>query len=327
MLCVLYVNVIGALLGAAALLIERVLPPASARRWVWCAVMPVSMFIPGYYRTHHNWSVIGALQQHTSALPVERASETGAFPLFDPQWWAHTETYNRAIHNFWLTASAILIAWAIANAWRVWRVVRLSRRRSNPGKPLMLDGVPVLITDAVGPATVGLVASHVLVPRWVLAMPATQRQYVVRHEEEHRRSHDGLLLFLASLPLVLAPWNLAFWWQLRRLCLAVEMDCDNRVIAALGDRGAYGALLLKVAEAGSRGPRLQPAFLGAGMLEKRMNQLLAPEPLHNLQRFIVPAAALALLALVAWMPHPISGASHAHTRVVPGAIAADVRQR
>ena len=39
------------------------------------------------------------------------------------------------------------------------------------------------------------------------------------------------------------PWNLALWWQLRRLRLAVEMDCDNRVVAALGDPNPYGCFL------------------------------------------------------------------------------------
>jgi beta-lactamase regulating signal transducer with metallopeptidase domain len=122
------------------------------------------------------------------------------------------------------------------------------------------------------------------------------------------------LLFLASLPLILMPWNLAMWWQLRRLCLAVELDCDNRVVAALGDATAYGELLLKVAEAGSRGPRLQPAFLGGmGSLERRLTALLAPTPLRHLQRFLLPAVALGLLFVVLVMPHPVLGkGSHAH---------------
>ena len=315
MLCILYVNIVGALLGVAALLIERALPAGWPRRWMWSAIIPVSIFVPGYYRNHHNWSVIGALEHQvsqTSLTPV-----TGARPaLLDPDWWAHTESYNTAINQFWLLASAVLIAWGLANAWRVWRIVSLSRRQNDRREMHVIDGVPVLVTDATGPATVGLVRSRVLVPRWVLALPGVQRQYVLRHEEEHRRAHDGLLLFLTSLPLILMPWNLALWWQLRRLCLAVEMDCDNRVVGALGNPQAYGELLLKVAEVGSRGPRLQPAFLGIGMLERRLTQLLAPTQLRNLQRLLVPALALALLALVVWMPHPISGHG-ARTHITP----------
>jgi beta-lactamase regulating signal transducer with metallopeptidase domain len=153
-----------------------------------------------------------------------------------------------------------------------------------------------------------------LVPRWVLGLPAVQRQYVLRHEKEHQRAHDAQLLFVASLTLILMPWNLAMWWQLRRLCLAVEMDCDNRVVNRLGDAHAYGSLLLKVAEASSRGPRLQPALLGGmGSLEHRLTALLAPTPLRQVQRFLLPAAVLALLFVVVVMPHPVLGRGpHAH---------------
>ena len=311
-LCILYVTLVGACLGMAGILVERALPQGWARRWIWCAIIPVSMFLPGYYRGHHNWSITAALAHQTSPTSLGQAERTASFALLDADWWAHTSSYDAVINQFWLFASATLIAWALANAWRVSRIVRLSRRQTDSREPIV-DGVPVLVTEATGPATVGLIRSSVLVPQWVLALPGSDRRYVLRHEEEHRRAHDGLLLFVASLPLILMPWNLALWWNLRRLCLAVEMDCDNRVVSALGDAHSYGALLLKVAEVGNRGLRLQPAFLGIGMLERRLTQLLAPTQLRNVQRLVVPALALALLALVAWMPHPISGyGAHAH---------------
>ncbi len=301
MLCILYVNAVGMCLGLAAILFERALPATSSRRWVWCIVIPVSVILPGLYRAHHTWSVADALEQQA----------------------AHIQSYDTSINRLWLTVSAVLLLWGLANAWRVSRVVRRSRReRGNAGGPAIVDGVPVVVTDSIGPATVGLWRSRVLVPRWVLALPGVQRQYVLRHEEEHRTAHDAQLLFVASLPLILMPWNLAMWWQLRRLCLAVEMDCDNRVVSGLGDATAYGELLLKGAQAGSRGPRLQPAFLGGvGTLERRLSALLAPTPLRHVQRFLLPAAALGLLFVVLLMPHPVLGpGSHAHvTHPAPAA--------
>jgi bla regulator protein blaR1 len=319
-LCILYANIVGALVGVAALLIERALPASWPRRWLWCLVIPFSMFIVGYYRVHHNWAVASALPQ-PQALASGSATAPGSLSILNLEWWMHTSAYDMVITRVWLTTSALLIAWALVNAWRVWRIVRLSRRQADPRQSSLVDGIPIVVTDVVGPATVGVVRSNVLVPRWVLALPAAQRQYVLRHEEEHRRAHDGIVLFLASLPLVLAPWNLALWWYLRRLSLAVEIDCDKRVVGVLGDPHAYGALLLRVAEAGSRGPRLQPAFLGIGMLERRLNQLLAPTPLRHLQRLFVPALAVALLGLVLWMPHPIPGhTSRAHSVTTHAAI-------
>ena len=274
------------------MLAERALPAGFSRRWVWCIIIPVSVVLPGYYRGHHNWSVMETLQQPAM----------------------HAALYDTTINRVWLTASAMLLLWGLANAWRVSRVISLSRReRGDNSGPAIVDGVPVVVTDVIGPATVGLLPSRVLVPRWVLAMPRPQRQYVLRHEEEHRRAHDAQLLFVASLTIILMPWNLAMWWQLRRLCLAVEMDCDNRVVNRLGDAPAYGELLLKIAQASSRGPRLQPALLGGiGTLEHRLTALLAPTPLRQVQRFLLPVAVLALLIIVLAMPHPVLGPGHAH---------------
>jgi len=305
MLCILYVNAVGMLLVVAGVLIERVLPAAFPRRWIWCVVIPVSIILPGYYRWHHMVSVTDV--QQAVQPPLGHALGMTSITALDPVLWAHIESYDTSINRLWITVSAILLLWGLANAWRVSRVVRLSRgARGDARGAAIVDGVSVVVTDVIGPATVGLFRSRVLVPRWVLALPGSQRQYVLRHEEEHRRAHDARLLFVASLPLILMPWNLAMWWQLRRLCLAVEMDCDNRVVSGLGDARAYGELLLKVALAASRGPRLQPALLGGvGTLERRLTVLLAPTPLRQVQRFLLPALAVGLLAIVLLMPHPV----------------------
>jgi hypothetical protein len=313
MLCILYVTAVGTLLSVAGVLFERVLPAGFPRRWIWCAIIPISVALPGYYRFHHNMSVSDV--QQTVQPTLSNALGVGSMTALDPAWWAQVQSYDSLINRVWLPFSGLLLLWGLASAWRVARIVGLSRRsRSNANGPAIVDGVPVVVTDMAGPATVGLWRSRVLVPRWVLALPGPQRQYVLRHEEEHRRAHDARLLFVASLPIILMPWNMAMWWQLRRLCLAVELDCDNRVVGALGDATAYGELLLKVAEAGSRGPRLQPAFLGGmGSLERRLTALLAPTPLRHLQRFLLPVVAVCLLYVVLVMPHPVLGkGSHAH---------------
>jgi hypothetical protein len=309
MLCILYVIAVGTLLGLTGLLVERMLPATSPRRWLWCVIIVISIVLPGYYRTHHNWSVLEALDHHVMASPSGPAPGTVPLTMLDPGWWAHTRSYDTAINRIWLGVSAVLILLGLANAWRVSQVVRRSRRtRGGPGGPTIVDGIPVVLTDSMGPATVGLWHTRVLLPRWALALPGAQRQYVVHHEDEHRSAHDAHLLFVASLTLILMPWNLALWWLLRRLRLAVEMDCDNRVVSALGDPVAYGELLLKVAQAASRGPRLQPALLGGvGMLEHRLTMLLAPTPLRHVQRFLLPAMVLGLLLVVLSMPHPVLG--------------------
>jgi hypothetical protein len=320
MLCILYVNFIGGCLCIIGHLVERALPVTSSRRWIWFAVIVFSMALPGYYRYHHSWDVTAGSEQPVAGqtTPSTQALAFGTAWLspIDRDFWARIESFDPKINQVWLIISGLLLIWAVTNAMRVSDLVRSSRwNQSGPRTPTVIDGVPIVITDAAGPATVGVLRSRVLVPRWVLGLPGPQRQYVLRHEEEHRRAHDARLLFAASLPLLLMPWNLALWWELRRLCVAVEVDCDNRVVAALGNHNAYGELLLKVAQAANRGPRLQPAFLGMGSLERRLTLLLAPTPLRHAQRFLVPALAFGLLLAVVAIPHPVV-AHHQHAAMM-----------
>ena len=285
MICILYVNAIGALLAVAGILIERTLPPAAQRRWIWCGVIAISMAIPGIYQARHTAPINGL---------------TGN-PGATSEFWAWFETAGGTINTIWLSMTAALVLWGIVDFWRVSRIISSERKRTST-----VDGLPVLVTESAGPATVGIFRSKVLVPRWVLALPKTQREYVLRHEEEHRRARDARLIFIASLTVLLAPWNLALWWQLRQLRLAVEVDCDNRVVNALGDPHSYGELLFKVAQASNRGPRLQPAFLGGpGMLERRLTSLLAPAQLQRAQQFLLPLLASIIILFVLVMPHPV----------------------
>jgi beta-lactamase regulating signal transducer with metallopeptidase domain len=297
-ICILYVIVVGFLLGTIGVLVERLLPTTMPRRWSWCVILLASIALPGYYRYHHAVAVAGTFEGATVAL--------------DAGFVRHIRAIDVAIGRAWLIVTALLGVWALVNAGWVSHMVRASRARLRGSAPSAIGGVQVVVTESLGPATVGVLRSRVVLPRWVLALPDSQRRYIVRHEDEHRRSHDSTLLFLASLAVILLPWNAALWWQLRRLSLAVEMDCDRRVVSTLGDPHAYGSLLLAVAQASNRGPRLQPALLGrTGMLERRLSVLLAPAPLRLVQRLLLPVAAAVLLSLVLMTPHPVI-ADHAH---------------
>jgi beta-lactamase regulating signal transducer with metallopeptidase domain len=292
MLCILYANAIGFLLGTIGVLVERLMPAHFARRWIWCIVLPVSVGLPGYYRYHHSLMVAPAESGMFAGVGTGILMQTGSVDAF--------------IGRAWLVSIVVLALWALVNAGWVAQMLRRSAVAKDGVASNVDAGAPVIITDTLGPATVGVWRSRVVLPRWVLALPDVQRRYIVRHEEEHRRSHDTMLLFLASLPAILIPWNLALWWQLRRLRLAVEMDCDTRVVSALGDAQAYGRMLLAVAQASHRGPRLQPALLGGpGMLEQRLTMLLAPAHVSRALRVLLPVAASILLYFVLTTPHPM----------------------
>jgi bla regulator protein blaR1 len=307
MLCILYVIALSTLLSLAGVLAEQALPVRWPRRWIWFVAIASAVVVPPIYRANHSTTLANAAESSVHSSHGTHASAGAPSALLDAEWWAHVESYDSVIERLWLLASAGLVLWGLANAGWVWHVLHRSRRgRGDRRSPTVVDGVPVVVTDSLGPATVGVLRSRVVVPRWVLALPGAQRRYVLRHEEEHRRAHDALVLFVASLALILTPWNLALWWQIRRLALAIEMDCDQRVVSALGDPTAYGTLLLRVAEAASRGPRLQPALLGrVGMVEQRLTLLVSSVPRGRVMRVLTPLMACAILLAALSMPHPV----------------------
>ena len=114
--------------------------------------------------------------------------------------------------------------------------------------PSTVHGVPVLVSRDEGPALVGILPATIVIPEWLLdASPATQRLALL-HEREHLRASDTGLLLFAMVCIVLAPWNLALWWQAHRLRVAVEVDCDGRVLRSGVTPRIYADLLLRLSE-------------------------------------------------------------------------------
>lgn len=152
----------------------------------------------------------------------------------------------------------------------------------------------VLVSASAGPAVVGVLHPEIVLPEWVLALEEERRRLVVEHEVEHLRAGDSPLLLASLLVLVLCPWNPALWWQVRRLRLAVEVDCDARVLRRRPDARNYGALLLEVGRMASRRQLLATAFSKPhSFLERRIRMITRSDPRHRFRT----AAGLALAAL------------------------------
>jgi hypothetical protein len=111
-----------------------------------------------------------------------------------------------------------------------------------------LQGVDVRVSPRIGPIVIGIVHSEIVVPRWLLARSAIEQRLVVTHESEHVRARDPLLLGLAWCAAVAAPWNPAVWYMVSRLRLAIELDCDARVLRRGAAPESYGSLLIDVAQ-------------------------------------------------------------------------------
>ena len=144
-------------------------------------------------------------------------------------------------------AAMLWVAGSVATLF-VLALVHLRLRRARRVWPeAELHGSRVRIAPRVGPAVVGVVRPEIVVPRWLLGCTPDEQRLVLTHESEHLRARDHLLLVGGSLVVALVPWHPAVWWMLARLRLAIELDCDARVLRRGVPAKDYGTLLIDLA--------------------------------------------------------------------------------
>ena len=147
----------------------------------------------------------------------------------------------------------------------------------------------------------------VVLPQWILTLDAELRAMVLCHEQEHRRARDPYLVLAAAMAVALMPWNIALWLMNRRLRLAIEMDCDARVLRAHPSRERYGRLILAVALRRSVSARLRlvPSFAQSTThLERRISAMYSPAPLGRRATYAVATLALTTFAVACSLRTP-----------------------
>jgi beta-lactamase regulating signal transducer with metallopeptidase domain len=304
-------------LTAAAALAERLLLAGRAPvRGVWIAALMLSIGIP-----------IAAFRISSSRTPVEIAPLTVTAPTDGlaamlsavnvlPPSPAIVGTIPRA--HTWAAIfaerlgqldSPLMIAWVVLSAALAISFLAgvggLAWMRRQWEQRVVQD-VPVYVSRRTGPAIVGVKSPAIVVPEWALTLPADQLSLMLRHEREHLAARDGQLLIAAQLALIAMPWNAALWWQVLSLRVAIEMDCDARVLR-VADARSYGELLLEVA-------RPHRAFKLAGMIAFAERAAQLERRIRFLKRHRVPtsrraAATASMVGFVAlsaaWVaPHP-----------------------
>jgi bla regulator protein blaR1 len=141
----------------------------------------------------------------------------------------------------WVAVSVVLGMLGVAVHWRFGRAVRRWPVAD-------LDGRRVRVSPSVGPVVIGFAHPEIVVPRWVLERTREEQRLVIAHEAEHVAARDAIVLAGAGVAVVLMPWNPALWVMLSRVRLAVELDCDARVLRRGIAPTTYGGLLIDLAE-------------------------------------------------------------------------------
>jgi hypothetical protein len=111
--------------------------------------------------------------------------------------------------------------------------------------------------------------------------------------------------------LIIMPWNLPLWWQMRGLRLAIETDCDARVIAAGASPRQYAEMLIDIGEHRTR--HFAPAMAMAqpsSHLEKRIRLMLETSN-RRFTLTLLPTFAAALITVSAAAVSPPNAESPA----------------
>jgi bla regulator protein blaR1 len=172
------------------------------------------------------------------------------------------EGAGTVVRTLWI-ASAVLAAVFLIVGYAINHAIVLRAPHTQIGD------VRVRLTEAFGPAVIGVRDPEIVVPRWVLERPIEEQRLVVAHERAHIAARDPLLLCVGASLAVLTAWNPLTWWAFGRLRLATELDCDTRVLRAGVPARAYGNLLLDLTAALPR----QQIRLGAPAFSARPSQL------------------------------------------------------
>jgi hypothetical protein len=208
------------------------------------------------------------------ALPIVGADQT---PLSD----AISTLLDRA---WWIASIALALIILASGVHLSWRRGRWDRR--------YVAGMAVYVSEDCGPAVVGFLRPHIVVPHWLTKLPPEEQELVIAHERSHLGAYDAQLLTLALCLLVCMPWNLVLWWQLRRLRLAVEIDCDARVLGLGYPVARYSDTLIAIGERHSANYAIAMASYGSkSFLEQRIHNMLRKKTRH------ARVSALALAAL------------------------------
>ena len=200
-----------------------------------------------------------------------------------------TSTYAFAA---WATVTSVLVI--------LFAGVQMRYRRARRSWPVAdIQGTRVRVAPNVGPVVIGVRQPEIVVPTWLLGRDADEQRLVVAHEAEHVRARDTVLLGAGCIAAALMPWNPAAWYMLSRLRLAVELDCDARVLRGGVAPHSYGVLLIEVAEKNSAFRLAAPGLADpSSHLHQRIMAMNATKPKFAFAR-LGAFGALGLVAMLA----------------------------
>ncbi|MEO8336953.1 MAG: M56 family metallopeptidase, partial [bacterium] len=250
-------------------------------RGAWVAVLAAAVTWPVLAPlVRRAWPANDALNLVAMRIPGMRVLQDGS--MTSATWIA---SLDQLVMSAWIVASLVLLV-RLCRSFTMLSRVRAKAQRQ------MVDGTTVLVSAALGPAIVGVVQPQIMVPESLLDLDEPLRRLVLRHEDEHRLAHDQWIVVGSAMILALLPWNLALWWVVRRARLALEIDCDMRVLSRGANTNQYGKLLLFIAQRQSMTALAPMLAASTSHLEQRIIAMRTPRHSRRTARVVVALAGM-----------------------------------
>lgn len=286
-----YAVLVSALFAMGAAIAHRLIRSSlPGTRFIWAAAMAAALLMiattPARLRAPVEEPAVEVAPPSAAATLSELPMSVAARAAVRLPAWG-----SSALSAFWV-GSALTALLVLAASYR------RHRRRIALAQLSVLDGTRVRITESLGPAVVGVWRPDIVVPRWLLGRAREEQSMVVRHERSHVEVGDPALLLAGCVAAALMPWNPVCWYMLARLRLAIELDCDRRVLRTGAPARAYGALLIELTSAAPAARIGAPAFACRhSQLERRL-LAMTDRPLSHTRTRLLAAAGVAVLAVL-----------------------------
>lgn len=299
-----------ALLVAIAALACRWLPRPDTRLLTWQVVLAAALLLP-------------FLLPKRLAEPIQlpETSDSGLITVR-----THAIEKVPAPEPFWRGRGALLVLGVVAFARMCWLLSGLFKLRQMRSDAEAVERPPMdahgaadwFISDSVpGPVTFGRRRPAILLPRWIVELPADLREAVAAHELAHVHRRDWMNVLAEETLRSFCWFHPAVWYALREIQIAREEVVDAEAVRLTRDRDRYLDALLAVA-----GQRVvqdlapAPLFLKKRQLARRVASLVKDTSMSRLHMTfrlgLVAVAALAGFITAAWL-FPLPSAAQAVT--------------
>lgn len=301
-LWMLYAMLFGALATAAGFALERgARALARPSRFVWVAALAASVAGPMLIPAARSgaWTDERVEFVQTRGAVVGAPTPLATLPSLGSRLVEWTRRLDRVAAWLWLILAIVFVGRVVAG------MMTLRRQRAG-WIAREIAGTQCFVTPDIGPAVVAIPDTRIVLPEWALSLDHNSLATVVRHERQHFGARDAYLVVVGSLAAALMPWNPAVWVIRRRMRLALEMDCDARVLAEDPRVDRYGSLLLAIAQRPRFAAELAATLTeSTSDLERRIDAMTARPPKHpRALAATLLAAAVVAIAFACSVPAP-----------------------